>query len=275
MSELKNVDGIWTAPEHCGVSYPVEGYSRCFQVEESSYWFQYRNKMILDTFRSYVLRDVFVNNVLDLGGGNGFVAKAFKDLGFHTVLVEPGYGAINAKKRGIDSIYMCSIKDIPSSLSFDVIGIFDVIEHIESSNEFLLQASSHLNQGGRLLLTVPTYQALWSSEDIVAGHYRRYTLKSLSAELEQAGFEVTYYSYFFFTLLAPIFLFRRVPFILKTWMERGDDSFVIDAKNDLVAKGLMNRIVSFLLNCELRLIRFFGRFPCGSSLIVVAKKKEA
>jgi hypothetical protein len=71
-----------------------------------------------------------------------------------------------------------------------------------------------LRPGGRLYIAVPAYQALWSSEDDHAGHFRRYTLALLTQRLRETGFAVEYDTYFFRVLLLPILLLRVLPFRL-------------------------------------------------------------
>lgn len=76
-------------------------------------------------------------------------------------------------------------------------GMFDVLEHFEDARGILKQVASVMTDDGALLLTVPCYQMLWSEDDEVAGHFRRYTWKSLKKDLDSAGFEIVDGTYFF------------------------------------------------------------------------------
>lgn len=271
--KLKNVDGIWMANAIQEVSYPEGGHARCFQVEDRSYWFLHRNKIILQSLSNHIKPLSNLGTFLDLGGGNGFVASAIQKSGVETYLVEPGMGCFNAKLRGLKNIYMCGIQDLPQSLNFDIIGMFDVVEHISEPVAFLRSAGVHLKTNGNLMITVPAYNFMFSQEDVIAGHFRRYTLKSLTAELELAGFEVTYSSYFFSILLLPIFVFRTLPFILKKHFGKNDRPLQVNPKSDLVKESFLEKVINSILAIESKFIGKGGRLPFGSSILVVARKK--
>src|SRR4051794_33846409 len=91
-------EGFWVSLSASEISYPEQGNDICFSMEESSFWFNHRNDCILAIARSFPPQGTF----FDVGGGNGYVARAIQDAGFSAVVVEPGpAGARNAKKRGI------------------------------------------------------------------------------------------------------------------------------------------------------------------------------
>jgi SAM-dependent methyltransferase len=96
--------------------------------------------------------------------------------------------------------------------SLPSIGLFDVLEHIEDDSGFLHSIYRLLIPGGRFYLTVPAYRFLWSDADEYAGHRRRYTLKALTAILQQAGFSIEYSTYMFWPLIFPILLYRGFPY---------------------------------------------------------------
>ena len=104
--------------------------------------------------------------------------------------------------------------------------MLDVLEHIEHDDEFLKTLWGKLDTDGRVLLTVPAFPVLWSSEDDSAGHYRRYRLKELTNRVQAAGFKVLYMNYFFEFLFLPILL-ARVGFekigLLKRSEERTEE----------------------------------------------------
>lgn len=65
-------DGVWVSKDRSETSYPEEGIQICFQVEDSSFWFNHRNDCIVDAMRQFPPG----GTVLDLGGGNDFVSVA-------------------------------------------------------------------------------------------------------------------------------------------------------------------------------------------------------
>jgi len=208
---LKEENGVYYSGKSIPVSYPEYGNDMFYSVEDNSYWFKHRNNCILETVRNFCpAGSVF----MDVGGGNGFVAKALQDAGFEAVLIEPGAnGVMNAKKRGVKNIVRASLQDTgikPGSIP--AAGIFDVIEHIEDDAAFLKMINGYMAPGGRLFVTAPSYNFLWSDEDAEAGHFRRYDAESLKKALEESGFSVEYSTYFFTFLVVPIALFRVIPY---------------------------------------------------------------
>lgn len=251
------------------VSYPTDAASSCFQVEDKSFWFRYRNKVILYFFEKFH-SSADSKRVLDIGGGNGFVSMGLKERGYKVTLVEPGRGAWNGARRGIEEVYSCRVTELPRTLVADAAGLFDVIEHIPDPVSFLQDIGKHLTSGGKLFFTVPAYKWLWSDEDILAGHFRRYTVKSLKKELNEADFDLIYSTYFFSVLIPIIFIFRSVPTYLRRKSERRISHNV---ERDHVASGFIDKIVSLFLSIEFSLLRLV-RIPTGASILIIAQKKR-
>jgi SAM-dependent methyltransferase len=263
-------DGLWAARTVSDVSYPDSGNEFCFAVEESSFWFRHRNNCILELMKSLPPPGAF----FDVGGGNGYVARAIQNAGLETILIEPGLsGAKNALKRGVLNVVRATLEDaafLPEVLP--AVGLFDVVEHIQEDRAFLTGISRLMTPGGRVYLTVPAFRWLWSGEDEEAGHWRRYTLQSVSKTLTHAGFEVEFATYFFGFLPLPILLFRALPHRIGFARTKGADGA---ARSDHeLNSSLANRILQKLMRRELLNIAA-GR-PCsvGGSCLVVARKPQ-
>lgn len=213
LEKLDHRDGIWFADQIGEISYPDEGSDHCYQVEDKSFWFVHRNKCILALVGQFLAKG---DSFLDVGAGNGFVARAVQDAGYTCAVLEPSLaGCINAKQRGLKYVVNgeSNTVDIPEK-SFDAIGIFDVLEHIDDRQTFLENLRKLLKPGGKLFVTVPAYQKLWSYEDVHAGHFLRYTRGILDTELQMAGFRERFSSYLFSWLVLPVALLRSVPYKL-------------------------------------------------------------
>jgi len=169
-------DGIFFSKKTSKVSYPEQGNEHYLDIEQSSFWFKHRNRIIIESVKKYSPDKVFY----DVGGGNGFVSLGLENAGIITVLVEPGVqGARNAQKRGLKNIICSTLEDagfMPDSVPS--MGLFDVVEHIEDDEQFLQYISLYLKKEGLVYITVPAFQALWSDEDVEAGHFKRYILKN-------------------------------------------------------------------------------------------------
>lgn len=264
---IEDADGIWTIPRTSSVSYPDEGNSLCFELETSSYWFCHRNDVITAITNNYP-PDGWI---LDVGGGNGYVASRLAVEGFPTIVLEPGStGAHNAKtKRNITTVICAPLEDVDfAPLSIPAIGLFDVMEHIQDDKGFVNTLFDILKPGGMLYMTVPAHQWLWSMSDITAQHYRRYSREMLY-DLLSDRFDILYNSYFFGALTIPLFFLRRLPFMLGlvkkkavvSAMEHGNDS------------GIVFGLVMKILSNETKQILHKRTLSTGTSCILVAAKK--
>ena len=68
--------------------------------------------------------------------------------------------------------------------TFDGLFALNVVEHIKDDVLAIANAKKLLRTGGRLVILVPAYQALYNSLDKALEHYRRYNKTSLSVLFE-------------------------------------------------------------------------------------------
>jgi SAM-dependent methyltransferase len=264
-------DGIFYAAGAEAISYPEQGNEACFEVEDQSFWFRHRNDCIRELVRNFPPRGK--GPIFDVGGGNGFVAKGLLDAGWDVVLVEPGpAGARNSKKRGLPDVICATTQSAGfQSGTLPAIGVFDVVEHIEDDLGFLRHLNDLLVPGGMLYLTVPAFQALWSQEDVDAGHFRRYSLKQMEKKLIQAGYEVAYSTYIFQWLVVAVGLFRVLPYRLGLCAKNKNDSDKVQ-RDHVLKEGLVSSIMRNLLQREHGMIEANGVLPLGGSCMVAARK---
>lgn len=262
-------DGIWYSTDNQAISYPCDGNESYFMVEDTSFWFRHRNECIVSVVKSFPPPDNAP--IFDIGGGNGFVSLGLAQGGFNVVLVEPGRaGAANAKKRGIKDV-ICATTETANFQphSLPAIGLFDVIEHIDDHISFLRSARELLNHGGYLYATVPAFSFLWSQEDVLAGHHRRYTLNSISDTLKTSGFEVLFSSYIFRFLPAPIFLLRSLPHLIG--LSKKTQTLSNVNQDHTAPNGPLARIFNAMLKPEIEKLRSKKAMRFGGSCLIVAK----
>jgi SAM-dependent methyltransferase len=246
------------------VGYPEDGSANTLDVEDKSFWFSHRGGII----KSVMDRFTVTGAVLDVGGGNGFETLRLQNSFSQSALVEPGLpGCYAAKERGVRNIIQGTLESLKIK-SGQIAGVcfFDVIEHLEKPQILLREANRILKFDGRIYVTVPAYQFLWSDEDEYAQHKRRYSKKSLYDEITRAGFKIEYISYCFMGLVWPIFIFRTLPsrFGLRAVQKMN--------KNEHASEGLIRKLINSLLKKEIRAIRAGRSLSFGSSIVCVAKK---
>lgn len=258
--------GIWQQTQASPIAYPEDGHSKCFYLEDSSFWFTHRNNAILSAIKRFPPGGM----IMDLGGGNGFVTRRLLDEGFDALLLEPGHqGCLHAKvQRGIPLVVCSTLENakIPTS-SIDAIGMFDVFEHVADEKNMMNLVSNTLKPGGRIYLTVPAHQWLWSGSDDRAMHFRRYN-HSRIREMMGDHFKLIYFTYFFAALILPVFLLRALPYrvlpskknVLSSESEHG------------TGQGCLSRFLGSRLKGEVKRISRGESMPIGTSCLVVAKK---
>jgi SAM-dependent methyltransferase len=141
---------------------------------------------------------------------------------------------------------------------FDLVCLFDVLEHVEEDVATLRALAALLAPGGRAVITVPAYRWLWSAHDEFLHHKRRYTAGELRAKAKQAGLEIARLSYFN-TLLFPLAALARV----KDRLLKEDR-----ASGTAVPPWPINRVLEGVFSTERFVV---GRWPLpfGVSLLAV------
>jgi len=148
--------------------------------------------------------------------------------------------------------------------SFGLITALDVLEHVEDDRAAIRELHRITKPGGRLVITVPAYQSLWSEHDEALHHYRRYTRRQLREKLTDAGFEIEKMSYFMTLFFLPIFVFRLGQRLLKKRQGQAQVSYIILPK-------WLNQLLVKILDIERWLLRWIT-LPFGVSLLCVARK---
>lgn len=200
-------DGPARANRASTVDYDPVWFDRLDQVESRHFWFRARRSVITRLFDRYVRRS---DSVLEVGAGTGSVAAALARLGYNVAVTDVHHQALElAGRKGLTERYECDLMAMPFREQFDVVGLFDVLEHIDDDRAALLGIRQVLKPGGRLILTVPAHSWLWNHSDVLARHKRRYGLVEIRDRVAAAGFELVE-SRCFFVSLVPLLLLRTV-----------------------------------------------------------------
>lgn len=219
---------------------------------EGSWWYAGRKAAVRSAFKA--AGAARANAMLDFGAGYGGMASLARELASRTDAYEPSQEARRSvEDRQYDSVFVDETEALVAP--HDLIGMFDVLEHIQDDRAFLARARGALSPGGRMLITVPAYQTLWSDHDVTHQHFRRYTKKGLVQEFVDAGFLVEYASYWNMAMLIPAALLRLVG---------------ASGSNGLVPPPFINRIVTAIVTLEAFILRFIP-LPFGLSLVLVAR----
>jgi SAM-dependent methyltransferase len=263
--------------EGCGLGYPERegildltrgrsgppGYDPHYfgtlpQIEDSHFWFVARRQVILEGLRSGV-DDLAERALFDVGCGSGGLLAFLEASGLAVA------GACDAYPLGL-ALARRRVR-APLGPGQRLIGLFDVLEHIDDDRGTLRFLWSVLEPGGVLVLTVPGHPFLFDEMDELARHRRRYTRRELGDKLRAAGFEVRFLSHFMALLVPLLVVLRGVGRLLPgrvAGARRRRDS---ELRVVPVVNGLLRR----LLRLE-RLWLRVGRLPFGSSIIAQAHR---
>jgi len=258
--------GIWFARGDADQGFAGDDETNWAEVEDRSFWYQHRNALLLDVLRRFP----YQGWLFEIGAGNGAVARALEAAGLPVVAVEPTVAwAKRARQRGLRHVICAHFEKAGFSAgTLDNVGLFDVLEHIERDLEFLRDLRRLMPAGGRLYLAVPAFQSLWSHEDELSGHRRRYRKRALAALVERAGFRPEYSSYFFAPLAPAIWMARALPYKLGLARSRTHASSAADHG---VSDSIGAKMMRAALSVEHAMLRNGLPLPGGSSLLMVAR----
>lgn len=268
LSLARTERGFFTAhSDGPGADYPEDGNEVFFELEEKSFWFRHRNRVLLALLERFAPG----GPVWDIGGGNGFQALAFERAGVDCVLVEPGpRGCANASRRGVHVVIQARLEDLElPDAHLAAASFLDVLEHLDDPAPLLRETARALVPGGRVYVTVPAYEALWSEADDYAEHKRRYTSASLERDLSRGGLELEHLTHYFQPLVLPIALLRALPSRLRKLRGASAPRTGEEEHSD---GGLAERAIVALLERELAAIAAGRRLRVGASIVAVARK---
>ncbi|MGA9853590.1 MAG: class I SAM-dependent methyltransferase [Gammaproteobacteria bacterium] len=235
-----------------------------FDLEAGNFWFKARSRLVNMMMKKYFPK---AKNLLEIGCGTGYmlseIEKAYPDMqlsGSEILSTGLGFAAKRVQKA---TLFQMDARQIPFENEFDVIGAFDVIEHIEEDQQVLSEMHQAVHADGGIILTVPQHKWLWSHVDEYAHHKRRYQAKELRKRAEQAGFRVLRMTSFV-SLLLPLMYFSR---LRNRRVRQGYDDTA-----ELRVNSVVNGIMGWLMNLERLLMKSGVPFPAGGSLLLVAQK---
>jgi len=167
--------------------FPEQGHDVLRSLRDGHFWFTHRRRCILESAQA-CLGGRSQARVLEFGCGDGHLVEALSErwLAFG---LERRLTDLLLTRRAGTRVVLAEGGAPPFAPSFDLVGLFDVVEHVEDDAELLARAAGLALPGGWILVTVPADPRLWSSLDEYAGHLRRYTRAAVFDLFARAGLE--------------------------------------------------------------------------------------
>jgi SAM-dependent methyltransferase len=243
--------------------------------EDGHWWFASRTRA-LNAVMGPLLPQGNGLRLLDVGCGAGNMIHHLSRYGQVKGVDIDARPVQKARERGYDVDQFDATQPLPfDSNAFDAVTALDVIEHNEDDLAILADSYRVLKPGGHLIITVPAFMWLWTHNDNLNAHARRYTASELKEKLAQTGFKVcrlSYNNFFIFPLAASLLLLRRSTDSKKELASHhiSTEEYQVELEP---AHPLVNSVLTRVGQVEAQLIRYVN-LPVGTSLIAVAQKPE-
>jgi SAM-dependent methyltransferase len=239
-------------------------FARLAEIEATHFWFVARNELIVGLARRFFPN---ANRYLEIGCGNGAVLRAVAQSRQWERLVGSDLhptGLKHARARLSRQVELVQLdaRAIPATNAFDLIGAYDIVEHVLEDEAVLRSLRGATTLGGGAIVAVPQHPSLWSRADEIGHHQRRYRIGELEAKLRRNGFDILFSSSFT-TVLLPVMALSR----LKARMSSGNT----DVEREMSLAPALNSMLKAILRLEVRLTLAGLRWPVGGSRVVVAQ----
>jgi len=252
-----------------GTNYDTGFYADIAEAENSHFWFRHRAAAARHVFEKHIAGKN-CRKLLEVGAGTCYMARHLSKSARGAEIVCTDLNAQGLRIGKSAGNIMAAVADLasdPFKVKFDVVCMFDVLEHIGDDMAMLSAVRQILAEDGALLLTVPAGPSLWSDFDVVSGHKRRYTAKELGKKLERSGFRKVFASHLFWFLLPLMRLSRKNN-------SSGKEETAARARRQLHPPAALNFTLSLASGMEMMMIKAGTGIPFGTSIIAAAVPRE-
>ncbi len=242
-------------------------FSTLREVEGRHFWFVGRRQVVLSALRR-AIPDLASRRLFDVGCGSGGLLAFLARSGVRVAGACDVYPESLRLVRGQLDVPLLRVDEgrpLPLGRGYDLLGMFDVLEHIDDDVGALRTLRESLAQAGALILTVPAHPWLYDEMDEIAFHRRRYTRTGLRRVLEESGFEVRILSHFMSPLVPILVAIRSAGRLLHAGSGRALERRRAEFRVVPGVNGLMRGVLALE-----RAVMAHAPVPFGSSLVAVA-----
>lgn len=238
-------------------------YNEMSEEETQHWWYVGRRAIIKNLIAQFIKNPLHA--AVDIGCGTGANIPVLQKIATQVEgweMSETAIALAHAKNPGV-SITKTMFPSKETNKKFDLVTLFDVLEHIKDDHAAAQTIEHILSPGGYAVITVPAFSFLWGEHDIIVHHQRRYTKNTLLQVFAENKLKVVHVTYFN-TLLFPLIASIR---LLKKWL--GLTSHKTD--NTLTSYPLLNTFLTHIFLLERRMLQH-TTFPFGVSLFLILQK---
>ncbi len=242
-------------------------YQRMAEHGDVHWWYSARREILARLIERRIALPADAK-LLEIGCGTGpnlDMLHRFGDL--DAVEIEEGARAFASERLGrpVGAAPLPALNGVPEN-SYDFVALLDVLEHVEDDEAALRGIARRLRPHGKLLVTVPAYQWMWSGHDVANHHFRRYSEKTLRRVFAAADMRVDMLSYFN-TLLFPLAAASRIAGKLK----RADGEAESD---DALPPAPLNAFFRTVFGWERHLVGR-AKMPFGVSIVAIVSARDS
>lgn len=246
-------------------------YQEIYSFLYHNHWWWRAREIILDEVVSKESHKLQIENtrILDIGCSEGLSFNFLSKYGF-VVGLDPSLQ--EDKKLNLPNntqIIKSTLEmvELPKN-SFDFITMFDVLEHLDDDRTSLCKAITFLKPGGKIIVTVPAFMMLWTYHDDLNEHRRRYSKEKLMSLFSSQQLEIERVKYLFLWTV-PVKLAFKIAEKVSLYL-----GFKWNFKSHSVPLDPLNKLLIYLSLCEHKLSGKFNLNLFGSSILLIASKKE-
>jgi len=236
-------------------------YQQMAELDDRHWWYRARRKILAELIRREVRLPADAR-ILEIGCGTGHNLQMLAGFGHVDGLeLDEEAAALSEKRLGrkVMRSPLPELDQVPDN--YDLIGAFDVIEHIDDDRAALAAIATKLKPAGKFMMTVPAHPWMWTAHDVANHHRRRYSKRALRSLIENSPMKLERLGYFN-SLLFPVAIAERAASKL-----RGKDDGDVS-----LPPAPLNRALEAVFASERYLV---GRLPLppGLSLFAVASAR--
>lgn len=231
------------------------------RVEKDHWWWRVRRLLVKQLLKEYFKKTGAEVKILDLGCGIGQTSKMLEGYGEVYSLDASAEAVRYCREIGLKNVLSGDAENLPfADDAFDLVVALDVLEHVQNDAAAVKEIRRVLKKNGLFVCFVPALRALWSEQDEILKHFRRYDKKSFSG-LFAGGWITEKISFFNFFLFFPVFVWRTV---LKLSGKK-------QKKDEAEKFSFLNKVFYFIFRSESPVLKIIN-LPIGVSILGVVRK---
>ncbi|MEO6432899.1 MAG: class I SAM-dependent methyltransferase [Sphingomicrobium sp.] len=184
-------------------------YDQMAALDQRHWWYRARREVLAALIRRRA-RPPAGARVLEIGCGTGHNLAMLAEFGEVDALELDAAARAVAQGRLGKPVMASPLPQLKGVARhhYDLIGAFDVIEHIADDHAAIMSIATRLKPGGKLVMTVPAHRWMWSAHDVVNHHVRRYSRGRLQRLIADTPLRLEVIGYFN-SLLFPLAVVER------------------------------------------------------------------